>query len=81
MVYRFIIPLSAIIALALACSASAQIQNPGVVQVGPVVPGNCVQWVAKNKVKDSGAPCGSGPVGCTGAADASAGCPLPMLGT
>lgn len=69
-----------IFALGLCCSASAQIQNPGVVQVGTVIPGNCVKWVAKNKIGDAGAPCG-GVASCTaGAIDLSlsTGCNIPF---
>jgi hypothetical protein len=79
MVYRILTIL--LIASMICCSASAQIQNPGVVQVGPVVPGNCTKWVGVGQIADAGAPCGSGGGGtCTGTVDFSTGCVQPSLG-
>lgn len=45
----------AAIGLSLCCSASAAIQNPGVVQVGTIVAGHCAYWVADHKIADAGA--------------------------
>jgi hypothetical protein len=53
----FVRALGVIILLALCCTASAQIQNPGTMQIGPITPGHCAVWIAPFKIGDSDGPC------------------------
>lgn len=57
--------ISAVASAALWCVllTGAQAQLPpgsGVTQSGAVIANDCVSWVGNNKIKDAGAPCGSG---------------------
>lgn len=80
MVYRIVTWIMVVAALSYVCTADAQIQNPGVIQIGTVVAGNCVKWVGPNQIADAGAPCGSGGGACTGTVDFSTGCVQPSFG-